>query len=100
MLDKDHDLMTRAFKLVDPHTRAMKLAAEGKISLADAQRKTWKDEISALVTAEQMKEAQVTRRDIEDAVIYFTATTPDIEEDLSGTLFVRAIGYRMGPAGP
>lgn len=37
---------------------------------------------------------------IEEAIIYFTGTVPELTTTLDGLILVLAIGYRNGPCGP
>ncbi len=108
----DETKLSKAFKLVDPGERAKFLAAVGLISEAAASRHSWRDEIAALVLDSDLVAAGVTTDDIREAVAYYTATEATITTERIGGLshvhfleavpgyFVRAKGYRAGPAGP
>lgn len=109
--DEHHELMTRAFNLVCPHEHAQALADVGLITQQAANFVSWKDPIGALVTDDDLAQASVTIDHVREAVVYFTATVPVItREAIGGTSlvhhlqprpgwFVRATGYRRGPAG-
>ena len=71
--------LTKAFNLVQPATH-------------------WKDQIDAFVPMEALHRDGLTLHDLSEAVIHFTATVPTIKEGRTG-FFVKADGYRAGPAG-
>jgi len=75
--------MESAFALVTPNLRGAH----------------WKDAVEATVSASQLEEAGVSLEDVEQSVIFFTATVPTLDEVEEGLWSVTADGYRMGPAG-
>jgi hypothetical protein len=110
--DVHHDLMEKAWALVNPRAYAEELEDRGLLSAASVAKVSWKDPISALVTDEDLATAGVTIDQVREAIIYFTATEPRITREkiggkpwvhhlipLDGWL-VTATGYLMGPAGP
>jgi hypothetical protein len=98
-----------AFSLVCPLANAQELAIRGII--ANADHASWKDEIAALVTADELAEANVTIADIFEAIEHFTATHATVRACKVGSLpwvtflgdgkpgfLIQAPGYRKGPA--
>lgn len=74
-----------------PEKHARYLAAFRRV----ASPTHWKDPIECEITVTDRAELDL----IVDAVIYFTATIPDVEQ-LSETRYrISADGYTMGPAG-
>lgn len=64
------------------------------------QNKTdWKAPIDAYVKVEDLDELGLTLTDIRDAVVFYTATELTLARQGAG-YYVRAAGYRAGPAGP
>lgn len=103
--------MTTAFDLVCPGKHARELAARGMISPEIAERFTWRERIAATVLEEDLDAAGLTLADVIEAVEFFTATSPTVEEaNVASEAWVSFItprrgfliladGYRLGPAG-
>ena len=111
-IDTHKARMERAFRLVDPAERARELVERGIIPESAAASVSWRDEIAAVVTDEQLAEARVTIDDVKQSIAFFTATEAYCFREAVGSLpwvaflrcvggwMVRADGYRKGPAGP
>jgi hypothetical protein len=111
----DTTKLEKAFALVCPAEHAKKLAAAGVLSAADAGRASWKDPISALVLESELRVGGVSIDDVVEAIRFYTATEPTFTAERIGHRagdsarfimepsrpgwWVRADGYRAGPAG-
>lgn len=110
--DNKHLLqMKKAFDLVCPEETTRRMV-ERIPSRKDAlDYVSWKGEICALVTEEDLTSAGVTIEDVAESVEFYTATTAIVTRQSIGSLpwktfdapkpgyLVRAKGYRLGPAG-
>src|SRR5262245_34015197 len=109
----DHEAtMRRAWTLVCPRTHALELAKRGLISEKIAQKVSWKDQISAMVTDEMLNAAGVTVEQVLEAIEFYTATEATAaREEIVGLAWekyatprpgwlIQADGYYAGPAGP
>lgn len=105
--------LSAAFDLVCPRKCLERWAArDQRITRAMVESRSWRDQISALVTDADLAAAGVTIEQVAEAVAHYTATSARITrqqiagragetfaEPLPGYL-VLADGYRAGPAGP
>lgn len=105
--------LSAAFDLVCPRKCLERWAArEPRITRKMIESRSWRDQIDALVTDEDLSAAGVTIAEVEAAIVFYTATQARVSrEQIAGRLgetfttprpgyLISAAGYRNGPAGP
>lgn len=101
-MDIVEDKLKVAFDLVSPAAIAKRALEDKKLPASMAKslaQVSWKDPIKTVLRPDDLQAAGVTADDIKSAVLHYTATPATIQTMPSGALFIKAPGYRAGPAG-